>query len=213
MSPAQRQPFLAWPGCTHLKFAWIQTAIVSLWFLLVFGGADWITAHRSLRIRVHLDAELQIPLVPSFTLAYMSIYASFVAVPFVLRTRREITTLAVSQALAVALAGICFLLIPAQLAYAPPSDSQLGIWKGLFNFADRLNLDYNLVPSLHVALSIICIELFAAHATLSGKILLRAWGLLIAASTILTHQHHLLDAMTGYMLALAMIRIFARPKH
>lgn len=213
MSQKDRVPLLAWPGWAHLKFAWVQTLIVSLWFAVVFGGADWITAHRSLRVRVHLDAELQIPLIPSFTLVYMSIYALFVAAPFVLRTRREITTLAVCQALAIALAGICFLLIPAQLAYAPPSESQLGVWKGLFNFADRLNLDYNLVPSLHVALGIICVELFTVHATPGGKILLRTWGLLIAASTILTHQHHLLDAVTGYMLALATVRIFARPKH
>lgn len=213
MSLAERQPFLAWPGWAHLRFAWVQTAIVSFWFAVVFVGADSFTAHRALRVRVHLDAELHIPLVPSFTLIYMSIYALFVAAPFVLRTRREIITLAVTQALAISIAGICFLLLPAQLAYAPPSDSQLGIWKGLFNFADRLNLDYNLVPSLHVALSIICTELFAVHATVGGKCLLRTWGLLIAASTILTHQHHLLDAVTGYILAWAMVKIFARSKH
>src|SRR6202000_1883741 len=118
-------------------------------FALIFCGADWITGHRSLRVRVHLDAELQIPLIPSFTLIYMSIYLLFVAAPFVLRTRREIITLVISQAMAIAIAGICFLLIPAQLAYAPPTDAQLGVWKELFNFADRLNLDYNLVPSLH----------------------------------------------------------------
>jgi hypothetical protein len=213
MSPDVRRPFLAWPGWAHLKFAWVQTLMVSLWFAMVFVGADWFTGHRVLRVRVHLDAELHIPLVPSFTLVYMSIYALFVAAPFVLRTRREITTLAICQALAISLAGICFLLIPAQLAYAPPSDSQLGIWKGLFNFADRMNLDYNLVPSLHVALSIVCIELFAVHATPGGKFLLRGWGLLIAASTILTHQHHLLDAVTGCLLALAIVKIFAPPKH
>jgi hypothetical protein len=213
MSLDVRRPFLAWPGWQHLKFAWVQTLAVSLWFAVVFVGADWFTGHRVLRVRVHLDAELHIPLVPSFTLVYMSIYFLFIAAPFVLRTRREIITLAICQALAISLAGICFLLIPAQLAYAPPSDAQLGIWKGLFNLADRLNLDYNLVPSLHVALSIVCIELFAVHATLGGKFLLRGWGLLIAASTILTHQHHLLDAVTGYLLALAIVKILARPKH
>jgi hypothetical protein len=213
MSPAETRPFLAWPGWAHLKLAWVQTSIVSLWFAVVFVGADWVAGHRALRVRVHLDAELHIPLIPSFTLIYMSIYALFLAAPFVLRSRREITTLAISQALAISLAGICFLLIPAQLAYSPPADSQLGIWKGLFNFADRLNLDYNLVPSLHVALSIICIELFALHASFAGKCLLRAWGLLIAISTILTHQHHLLDAVTGYLLAFVVVNVIVRRKH
>jgi membrane-associated phospholipid phosphatase len=95
-------------------------------------------------------------------------------------------------------------LIPASLAYPAPND--LGIWDGLFRFADRLNLDYNLVPSLHIALSMVCIEMYAGHATSLGKVLLRGWGLLIAASTVLTHQHHLLDGLTGGLLAILVVR-------
>jgi hypothetical protein len=205
----QHRPFFAWPGWSHLRFAWLQTIFVSAWFVFVFIGCDWITAHRTMRVRVHLDAELHIPLIPSFTLIYMSIYLLFLAAPFVLRTRKEITTLAAAQAFTIFVAGICFLLIPAQLAFAPATDSQLGIWKDLFRFADKLNLDCNLVPSLHVALSIVCIELFAAHAKTVGKIFLRGWGFLIAASTVFTHQHHLLDAATGYLLAFAVVK-FAR---
>jgi membrane-associated phospholipid phosphatase len=213
MNPPERRPFVAWPGWMHLRFAWLQTLVVSAWFAVVFIGADWFTAHRSLRVRVHLDAELHIPLIPAFTAVYTSIYALFLAAPFVLRSRREITTLAIGQALATSIAGICFLLIPAQLAYPPSMDSQLGVWKDLFNVADRLNLDYNLVPSLHVALSIICIELFAVHAGRGGKILLRAWGLLIAASTLFTHQHHLVDVVTGYLLAFAVLRFVRHRDH
>jgi membrane-associated phospholipid phosphatase len=133
----------------------------------------------------------------------MSIYALFLAVPFVLRTRREITTLAIAQAGAILAGGIGFLLIPGRLAYAPPRE--LGIWKPLFQFADRLNLDYNLVPSLHVALSVACIEMFVPNTTALGKTLLRGWGILIAASTLLTHQHHVVDVVTGYLLALATV--------
>lgn len=69
--------------------------------------------------------------------------------------------------------------------------------------ADRMNLAYNLVPSLHVAMSIVCIETFARHASTTGKIALRSWGLVIAASTLLTHQHHMLDVVTGHCLAMA----------
>jgi membrane-associated phospholipid phosphatase len=210
MSLPERRPFLAWPGWRHVKFAWLLSVVVSLWFAFVFVGADWFTRQRALRVRVHLDAELHIPLIPSFTLVYMSIYVLFFAVPFVLRTRREIITLALAQTLAISLAGICFLLIPAQLAFAPATNLQLGIWKALFHFADRLNLDYNLVPSLHVALSVICIELFVVHAGWKGKVLLRAWGVLIAASTLFTHQHHLLDVLTGYLLALATVKLLSR---
>jgi hypothetical protein len=210
MSLPERQPILAWPGWRHLKFTWLLSVVVSLWFAFVFVGADWFTGQRAMRVRVHLDAELHIPLIPAFTLVYMSIYVLFFAVPFILRTRREIIKLAFAQALAISLAGICFLLIPAQLAYVPATDSDLGVWKGIFRFADRMNLDYNLVPSLHVALSIICIELFAVHAGWKGKVLLRVWGVLIATSILFTHQHHLLDALTGYLLALVVVKIVSR---
>jgi membrane-associated phospholipid phosphatase len=170
----------------------------------VYGGADWFTAHRTTRVRIHLDAELSLPLIPAFTIGYMSIYLLFLAAPFVLRTRRELAALAVSQTMAILFAGIVFLLLPAQLAFPPPQN--LGPWEGLFRFADRLNLDYNLVPSLHVALSVICIEMFAPHATPAGRLALRSWGLFIAVSTLFTHQHHLLDVITGYGLALAVVR-------
>jgi len=199
MIGTNRSPILAWPGWRHLCFSWWLTVLVTAWFALVFAGANSFTASHPTRVRVHLDAELQIPLVPGFIIFYLSIYLLFAAIPFVLRTRREVTSLALAQCLAIGLAGICFLLIPAQLAYAPPTG--LGVWQGTFRFADAMNLDYNLVPSLHVALSFICIECFAAHRELVGKALLRNWGMLIAASTVLTHQHHLLDVLSGGLLA------------
>jgi hypothetical protein len=212
MNPPGR-PFLAWPGWAHLRFAFVLTALLSVWFVFAYGGADWLTHHRAFRVRIDFAFEQHIPLIPSFTLAYMSIYGLFLLTPFVLRTRPEIKTLARAQTVAILIAGICFLLFPAALTYPPASASELGIWKGLFNVADRLNLDYNLVPSLHVGLSIICIELFAVHARPAGKFLLRMWGLLIASSTLLTHQHHLLDVLAGYALALTVVWAQRRPEH
>jgi len=206
MISAQREPFFAWPGWAHLRIAWLQTVLVSAWFAFVFGGANWVTAQRVTRVRVHFDAELQIPLIPSFT----RIYGLFLVAPFVLRTGREITNLAVAQTITITVAGIGFLLIPAKLAFPVATDSELGIWRGMFRLADRLNLDYNLVPSLHVALSVVCVELFVPHANLGGKILLRTWGVLIAASTVFTHQHHVVDAVTGFLLALAVVKIMRR---
>jgi hypothetical protein len=175
--------------------------LIGLWFGLVFVGADWLTAHRAARVRVHLDAELRLPLLPSFLVVYMSLYLLFLAVPFVLRSRREAASLAIAQFVTILAAGFGFLLIPGRLAYTAPGD--LGRWEPLFRLADRLNLDYNLVPSLHVAMSIVCIEAFARHAGPAGRVALRSWGLLIAASTLLTHQHHALDVVTGYGLAMA----------
>ena len=210
MNESARVPFVAWSGWPHIRYSFLLLLFVTAWFGLVFAGADWFTAHRITRVRIDFGFESDIPLIPVFTLAYMSIYLLFLAVPFVLRARREVTALATAQSLTILVAGICFFLIPAKLAFAPVDDSELGIWKSLFRFADRLNLDYNLVPSLHVALSIVCIEWFCIYASRSVKICFRLWGVAIAASTLFTHQHHLVDVAAGYILAWGMVRFMKR---
>ncbi len=167
-----------------------------MWFALVYGGCDWLTAHRTLRVPIHLPVELSIPLVPGAVVFYMSIYLLFLAGPFIIRERREFTALIRALALATLIGGIGFLLVPSEAAFAPPVD--LGVWSGLFHFADRLNLDHNMVPSLHVAFSVCCIAAFALNASVRGRALLWIWAVAIALSTLLTHQHHVLDVMTGW---------------
>jgi uncharacterized membrane protein YozB (DUF420 family) len=210
MNRTAQASFFAWPGWAHIRFALVLMFLVTAWFCAVFAGTDWFTAHRIARVRIDLGFESHIPLIPAFTFVYMSIYLLFLAAPIVLRTRREITVLATAQLLAILVAGFFFLLIPAKLTFSPATDGELGWWRPLFRFADGLNLDYNLVPSLHVALSIVCIEMFCFRAGIAQKILLRSWGFLIAASTLFTHQHHLVDAVTGYLLAFGVVKFVCR---
>ncbi|HXJ60030.1 MAG TPA: phosphatase PAP2 family protein [Verrucomicrobiae bacterium] len=187
-----------------MRLAWLLSAANGVWFVIVYGGCDWFTAHRNLRVPIHLPIEMSIPLVPGAVLVYMSIYALFLAGPFIIRERREFTALILALALATVVAGIGFLLVPARAAFAPPGE--LGIWAGLFRFADQLNLDYNMVPSLHVTFSVACVKGFARHASRVGRILLWTWAAAIALSTVLTHQHHLVDVVTGWVLGLCSYR-------
>ena len=205
------RPFLLWPGWSHLRYATRLSIANTLWFVLVYGGMDALTARRSFRVPVHYPAELAIPFVPAMTLFYMSIYLLFWMAPFVLRTRREFRALVITMAIAIFCGGIGFLLFPADLAFAQPREEDLGIWSALFHFADKLNLTYNLLPSLHVAFAVICVAIFSARAPRVGKVLLWSWAGMVAASTILIHQHHLLDVATGWLLALVCVNsIFHR---
>jgi membrane-associated phospholipid phosphatase len=206
----KNEPFLAWPGWPHLREALLLSLADTLWFLLVYGGMDRLTAYRTFRVPVHFSAELGLPFVPSMTVFYMSVYGLFFLAPFVLRTRREFRATVATMAVAITIAGIGFLLFPAELAFAPAREEQLGIWAGLYHLADDLNLTYNLLPSLHVAFAVICVAIFSPHAPRPVQALLWLWALLIAASTVLTHQHHVLDAVTGWLLALLCVRLVAR---
>lgn len=201
--------FLGWPGWRFLGFAWVLSAANAAWFVMVYGGCDWLTAHRTLRVPIHLPIELSIPLIPGAALVYMSIYLLFLAGPFIVRERHQFTALIRALALATLIGGLGFLLVPSRAAFAPAGD--LGMWAGLFHSADRLNLDYNMVPSLHVAFSVCCIAAFARYAAPPGRALLWAWAVAIALSTLLTHQHHVVDVVSGWGVGLAAQR-FAIPR-
>ncbi len=195
------EPFWGWPGWKHLRNSWLLSLAGSLWFALVYGGTDALTAHRGFRVRVHFNAELVLPFVPEAAVIYMSIYLLFLAAPFVLRQWREFFALAMTLNLVILLAGLCFLLFPAQVAFPPPEN--FGALPNLYHFADRLSLTYNLMPSLHVALSVVCIAVFAARSGRIGKAGLWTWAIVISVSTLLIHKHHVLDVAAGFALALA----------
>ena len=196
------------PGRTSLAAFVLAGTASSVWFGLVYGASDLMTAHRSLRVPVHLAWETVIPFVPEAVWIYMSIYALFLMAPFVLRSPQELIALGVTHASVVAAAAIGFLALPSALAY-PVVDlaASNGITAALYRVADGWNLDYNLLPSLHVALSVACVALYVPRARRFGQVLLWLWAVAISASTILTHFHHLLDAITGFGLGLAGARV------
>ena len=106
--------------------------------------------------------------------------------------------------------GVVFLLLPSELAFAAPPESALGPWRGMFRLADQANLRFNLCPSLHVAWGIICVDIYAQAAGRPGWLvptLLWSWGIGILLSTLLLHQHHLVDAVGGAALALLGSRV------
>ena len=192
------------PSWNHLQYALALGFAQSLWFGLVYGGACYLASTHTYRVRVHFDAELDIPFVPGMVVFYMSILLLFLTTPFILRTRQELRALAVTMAAATLIAGVCFVLLPSDVAFRAPSRSSM--WGGLLRFADLINLHYNQLPSLHVALSIICLDVFSRRTGAIGKVLWWSWAAAICLSTVLIHEHHVLDVVTGIILALGATR-------
>ncbi len=199
-------PFLAIPSARHLVRTAIWGLLLTLWFGAIYGLCDYLTGLRGDRMLINFPWERQIPFVPQMLVAYMSIYPLFWLGPFVLRTAVQIQAIIVTLAWLILLAGIGFLLLPAELAFARPEVPPA--WLGLYNIADRLNLDYNLAPSLHVALSLCCADVYAAQTSrLRFKLALGSWAAAIAASTVLIHEHHVLDVLLGAALGVAGSRL------
>ena len=92
----------------RVKALWASVGL-SILFLIVYGGCNWITAHRANVGMFYFEWERRIPFVPFFILPYMSIDLFFVAAPFLCRTERELSILAKRIAATIIVAGIFFL--------------------------------------------------------------------------------------------------------
>lgn len=180
------------------RFA-LLSALIAVEFAVVFYGADWLTARHSLRIRAYADAELAIPLLPVMVVPYMTMYVIFLFAPFVLRSTADLKRFAGALARVIAIAGVAFVLLPAEPGFAPVSTAG-SIWHPWLQLAATLSRKYDLVPSLHVALFTVCAGTYASRAPPRVRGLLGTWLAIVAASTVLTHQHHLLDVATGLVL-------------
>jgi len=211
---ASSQLNLVWPSWRHFKHYLALCAAVAIEFVTVFVGADFVTAHRAERLHAFLPFELSIPLVPSMVIAYMSIFLVWIPAPFLLHERRQVNRLAIALALVILIAGMGFLVFPAELGFPPMADdlarldpSSASRWGPWLRLADLLNLDYDLIPSLHIAMFVTTAAAYACQTGRVGRVVLALWSAAVVASTVLTHQHHLIDAIAGFALGLGGARV------
>lgn len=179
--------------------ACLSAVLLSLLFLAVYGLTNAIASQRADVGMWFQDWELQIPLVPIMIVPYMSIDLFFVAAPFLCTTRAELRTHSRRVILAIVLAGVCFVLMPLTTGFErtlPP-----GWTAPLFQLLHGFDQPHNLFPSLHITLLTILTALHARHTGGLLRIASIVWFGLVGLSTLLTHQHHVVDVLGGLALA------------
>jgi membrane-associated phospholipid phosphatase len=182
---------------------------LSVLFLIVYGGCNWITARRGNVGSFYFEWERSIPFVPFMILPYMSIDLFFVVAPFLCRTEHELSIFAKRIAAAIIVAGVCFLLFPLKFAFPRPhADGWLG---GIFDWFRGMDAPYNLLPSLHAALMLILLGVYVRNTRGLVRIAIVVWFTLIALSPVLTYQHHVVDIAGGFALAAVCFLIFREP--
>lgn len=172
---------------------------LSLLFLIVYGGCNWIAARRGHAGTFYFEWERKIPFVPFLILPYMSIDIFFVAAPFLCRSDRELSTFTKLVTTAILVAGAFFLLFPLRFAFPRPHASG---WTGaFFDWFRGMDAPYNLFPSLHATFWLLLVNLYARH--LRGVLLwlVMIWFAFIGLSPLLTYQHHVIDILGGFALA------------
>jgi membrane-associated phospholipid phosphatase len=172
--------------------------LLSLLFIGVYGGTNWVSSLRSDVGTCYFAWELALPFVPWMILPYMSIDLFFVVAPFLCADAEELAALRKRIGLAILTAGACFLAFPLHVGFAKPqADGVLG-W--VFETFLGFDQPYNLVPSLHITLGVLLAKHYARHSRGAVRAALLAWFGLVMLSTVLTHQHHVADVAGGLVL-------------
>jgi beta-carotene hydroxylase len=198
-SIAAREAFFRWPGWGHVGHACRVGTLFTVLFYLLYGGAAALTDLHSYRVTVDFPFEQFIPLLPVFSLVYLSVVAAMVIAPFILRDRKSYDAYARALFIQTAIAACIFIVFPVAVHY--PAVSKEGIFAPLLKFADTINLNHNQLPSLHVAFAVTTALAFGKNRARLTRYTLNGWAWLLAASTLFTHQHHLLDLPAGFLLA------------
>ena len=187
----------------------VTSFLLSLLFLVVYPLCNWITSQRADVGTWYYEWERYIPFVPLFIVPYMSIDLFFIGAPFLCDEERELHMYAQRITFAILAAGMCFLLFPFQYALARP---EVGGWLGaIFNPFRSLDRPYNLVPSLHIALRTILAETYTRHTRGIVRLAAHVWFVLVGLSALLTWQHHVVDVIGGFVLALLCFYLFREP--
>jgi membrane-associated phospholipid phosphatase len=208
--------FMPSPSLTKSSSAWKTYFYWLFWisvvFFTVYPISNWLTAQRETVFSLYVQAELQIPFVPQFVWIYLSLYLLFIIPPFFLSASR-MHALGKRLVGATLFCGLMFLLLPAELGFerTTPDDP---FYRSIFARLFAVDLPHNMAPSLHVTFSamILFVLLNESQSTLARAVF-GTWLVLICASTVLVHQHHLLDVVTGLLVATAFYPVEDKGDH
>ncbi len=187
------------------------------WFCVLFfpvyaGVGYWHTRVPPQALRLYADWELALPLWPLMVWPYLTLYSLFL-LPFFHLDDAGLRRLTRQSMVVLMVAGLCFVVLPAQRGYPPPpADLALqGLSGWVLAGVGALDTPFNLVPSLHVAFATLIVLACAARASRALRAVYGLWWLLLSASALLVHQHHVLDVVSGAALAWAVHRFWPMP--
>lgn len=186
---------------------WAFWASVS--FVLVYPTCNWLTAKRTSAYSLYTEPELAIPFIPGFFWVYMSLYLLFIVPPFYLGVS-QLQRLGKQIITGTIFSGLTFLVFPAELGFeriAPSNEFYANIYSNLF----YLDQPHNLVPSLHIIYSALIIFSVLDNINIYyKKVFWWGWLILMCLSTLLVHQHHLIDVLTGLLVALLLRKYYKK---
>lgn len=168
-----------------------------LFFYGCYASTNYWTSLVPSRYSFYFSWELTLPFLPQFAWLYLSLNFLMSLSLFIFRSGKELFPFFWVLTGETLFASFCFLFIPFQLSFPSIVEDQ----HFLFRVMDTINLNYNCFPSLHVAFAWTSALVFAKNCLWKGKVFFYTWALGISLSTVILHQHHVIDVLGGIALA------------
>lgn len=180
----------------------IYVILSLLFFLSIYYVIDFYSRNRSEYYKIDFNWESGTPYIPSMFIIYYSIIILPFMIPIYIRNKIEFSLLFKRIFIALGIASVSYLLFPAKLAYPLVSNNS---WKLIEKATPILAGHHNLMPSLHVTISILIINALWIYLSNLKKVLIILFLILLIISVLFTHQHHFIDIITGLFLAILVI--------
>jgi hypothetical protein len=186
--------------------------IFALWAVVYLGTNRFHLREPRLLPMTWVDAN--VPFVPATVWMYDSAFLYFAAVYLLMREDLDALDRYYRSFVGLVLAsGLIFLIWPTSYPrglYPLPADLNAATAAAL-ELLRRADTPANCCPSLHV--SGVCLSAFVVfdRKKRGRTVFFAVWAALIALTTLTTKQHYLLDAVSGFAMAVFFYRLFRRP--
>ena len=167
-------------------------------FMAVYDFSTWYASSLDQVPSFTFDFERSIPFVALSIIPYMASGLFFCVVFFSCKNKNQLKILTWRMLFVIVTAGIFFITVPLRFTFAKPEVSN-SILKLPFSFLKAFDSPFNQSPSLHIAFALIFWSVFRDLS--KWRISLMIWLILLGISTLTTYQHHLIDILTGAVLA------------
>lgn len=171
-------------------------------FAILWIGAHEISDLRDVRYPLYFGWEVDIPFQPWALWIYLPHDFIILFAALMFRNWREATPFYATLVVQIAIAFPFFILVPIEPGYQ--NEMATGVW-GTYGFEmiGMKNISqWNHMPSLHVSYVFVLGTVIGQRYGLWGWIVGMGWAVLVSATTMLVHEHHVICVVGGLLLYL-----------
>jgi membrane-associated phospholipid phosphatase len=180
---------------------WCQwLLLIGVVFLVFYPIAGRLASLSNHVFKLYSASELNTAFVPAFIWVYLSTFLLIILPPLFLSVP-AIEILGKTILSATVFSVIIYLCLPGKLGFKRRTPVN-PVYNAIFSWLFSVDLPFNQMPSLHVVYSsLIMLAIIGNARTLLLRSFCWLWLTLICLSTLLVHQHQLIDVITGLLVA------------